>query len=245
MIEIQHKIGVDEPARDTRILRVFTVEKYKKLFTSNSIWFSSIDLLRQECDSLERTIPKGFFDRMTLHQKEMYKTVNKAKDDTYKSFISCWSQVECGELWDKYDKFHNGIAIYSSVGAMLNALNPQTTLSTTIQYINLDDTSRHYDLPWVLFEEQNEFVGSIKMSLRLKESFKSGDYIDDNEIRFIMFDKNNDSEGIGISVNLDSIIETIVIDPYASKEVRQNIMTFLDAYPKMKCKIQEREIRDA
>lgn len=223
MYRLKNVVGIDVPDKDTRIIRVFDSDKYKKLFADNSIWFSSIDTLIHECDPLERTIPQGFYDRMSISSAEHYQKLNKLKDDLYKSYISCWSQKECKELWNTYDPNHEGFAIVTTCGQVLSEIDSDYFLCCKVQYINHSDLSNGKSLGWVHVEDGQMLA---PVSIRIKEQYKDGTYIDDNEIRFIGFDRRK-IVGQNISVNLTNIINGAIINPYATSCVRQELEAFL------------------
>lgn len=223
MYRLKNVVGIDIPAKDTRILRVFDGAKYKMLFADKSIWFSSIDTLIQKCDPLERTIPQGFYDRMSISSAEHYRKVTSLKDEIYKSYISCWSQKECKELWDTYDPNHEGFAIVTTCGQVLSEIDPNYFLCCKVQYINYSDLSNGKSLGWVCAEDDQMMA---PVSIRIKEQYKDGTYINDNEIRFIGFDRQN-IIGQNITVNLKNIINEAIINPYATPCVRQELEAFL------------------
>jgi hypothetical protein len=224
MFRLNNIIGIDCPAENTRILRVFNCDKYKKLFEDKSLWFSNIDSLIKNCDSLERTVPQGFYARMSISSAKFYKSLNALKDDIYKSYISCWSQKECKELWDAYDPDHEGFAVVSTCGQVLSEIGPDYFLTCKVLYIDHSDKSSGKSLGWVYVDDDQL---PEPVSIRIKEQYKDGKYIDDNEIRFIGFDCQN-SKGQNIPVNLSKIINGAIINPYASSCVRQALEAFLE-----------------
>ena len=224
MFRLKNVMGINHPAEDTRILRVFNYYKYEKLFANKSLWFSNIDSLIQNCDLLERTVPQGFYARMPISSAEFYNKMNALKDGIYKSYISCWSQKECKELWDTYDPKREGFAVVSTCGQVLSEINPDYFLCCKVLYINHSNKSSGKSLGWVCVKDDQM---SEPVSIRIKEQYKDGKYIDDNEIRFIGFDRQN-SEGQNIPVNLSKIINGAIINPYASPCVRQALEAYLE-----------------
>lgn len=223
MYKLKEVVGIDIPDIKTRIFRVFDKSKYEKLFSEKSIWFSNIDTLIKEKDPFERTVPQGFYSRMPISDAEHYKRVNSLKDNIYKSYVSCWSRKECKELWDNYDPQHKGFAIVSTCGKVLSAIGSDYFLCCKVLYIDHSDPASGKELGWAIVEDDKMATSA---SIRIKEQYKDGQYIDDNEIRFIGFDRENKT-GQNISVNLTQIIDGAIIDPNADSNVRLQLEEYL------------------
>lgn len=224
MYIIKNVVGIDIPDAKTRIIRVFDKDKYNRLFSDNAIWFCNIDTLIKRCDNLERTIPQGFYERMSISDAAHYRTVNELKDKLYKSYISCWSQTECEQLWNTYDPAHEGFAIVTTCGQVMSEIGNDRFLCCKAKYINVAASNDVKTIGWASINDEKM---PAPVSVRIKEQYKDGKYIDDNEIRFIGFDCQN-SDGQNIPVNLSKIINGAIINPYASPCVRQALEAYLE-----------------
>ena len=224
MYIIKNIIGIDIPDAKTRIIRVFNKDKYNKLFSDNAIWFCNINTLIKRCDPLERSIPQGFYKRMSISDAMHYRTINEFKDNLYKSYISCWSQTECEQLWNAYDPSHEGFAIITTCGQVMSEIGNDRFLCCKAKYIDIATNNDVKTLGWASINDEKMLA---PVSVRIKEQYKDGKYIDDNEIRFIGFDRQN-SDGQNIHVNLSNIINGAIINPYASSYVRQTLEAYLE-----------------
>ena len=229
MFKIDSIDGIGKISSDTIVLRVFKKEKYEKLFVDNSIWFSNIDYLIEKCDPLERTIPESFYKRMPDFQEDYYKKCNAIKDKNYKTFVSCWSKKECKKLWETYDPLSNGFAIVSTVSKLLDAFNRDSSmvLACEVLYVDLNDKNVSLDLPWIITKNEEKDMHHI---FRLKEKYKAGEFIEDDEIRFIGFDEltENNSKGINVKVELSELIDGVIINPYSDKETTKYLKNMIE-----------------
>lgn len=223
MYIIKNVVGISIPDSKTRIIRVFDRAKYDKLFSDNAIWFCNIDMLKEQCDNQEREIPQGFYKRMPISDAVHYETANECKDGLYKSYISCWSQTECEQLWNTYDPNHEGFALATTCGQIMSEIGNNCFLCCKVKYINFAASNDVRMLGWASLSDEKM---SASVSVRIKEQYKDGEYINDNEIRFIGFDRQN-VNGQNIHVNLSKIINGAIINPYASSCVRQTLEVFL------------------
>lgn len=225
---IEYLAGIDCIPPEIRILRVFSRNKYEKLLKDRAIWFSNIDILRANCDELERTIPESFFSRMNVLQADFYKRCNAAKDNIYKSFVSCWSKTESQKLWQTYDRDANGFAVVSTVGRLSDAFRSSCVFPCEVQYVDLDDPNLRLYLPWIIVKDDQ--LG-ISTAMRLKEQYKAGEFIDDDEIRFICFERANidNEKGINICVDLSDIIEYAIVNPYSSEADVERSLSILQS----------------
>lgn len=224
MYKIRTIYGIEQPAAETKIMRVFSKDKYTMLLKNEELWFSSIDLLKEKCDPLERNIPETFFQRMSSESAEFYKIVNQAKDEIYKSFVSCWSHVESKKLWDTYDPEHNGFALISTCQQVLSAIGQDCFFACKVKYLEHSNTTLGKSLGWVLVEDDEMDAPS---SIRVKEQYKAGELIDDREIRFIGYGRTKD-KGINIKVSLKEFVAGAIINPYASVDTKNEIRNLLE-----------------
>lgn len=224
MYKIRSIQGIEQPAGETMIMRVFSKDKYSLLLENEELWFSSIDLLKEKCDPLERNIPDAFFQRMTPESEEFYKAINQAMDEIYKSFVSCWSHVESKKLWDTYDPEHNGFALISTCQQVLSAIGQDCFFACKVKYLEQFDTKHGKSLGWVLVKDDEMDAPS---SIRVKEQYKDGEFVDDQEIRFIGYGRAKD-KGINIKVSIKELVTGAIINPYASVNTKNELRNTLE-----------------
>ncbi len=158
-------------------------------------------------DVFEGKIPEIFLNAFPADIKQshlkMHNTFDQYKNET---FINCWSALD-GEsyaLWQIYGNNY-GVAIQTTVGKLLNALNCSQAKLCKVKYINRENKNGEMDIPYL--KEEN---GGLRRNFFV---FKPLAYEYESEVRIIVIGRP-DEDHKEISVDLDNLVESVYVSPF-------------------------------
>lgn len=213
--------GVSTPTNDTTIWRYMSFSRFEQLLNSGKLYLARID---QFSDFNEGAMTKATKNR---HDEEL--RTQGASDlsgllpwfhlflNRKYWYASCWNcnDIESNLLWRSYgtpkidDKFQFKVAIRSTVGKLLEAVNREDIYLGKVNYLD--------------FESDDPFVGQDSIQSGALVYIKQKEYQDEKEIR-LGFENNSSMvggilanlpetpKGITIDIELDKLIDEIYIE---------------------------------
>lgn len=215
---------------DAPLSRYTSFDRLSDLLENRSLYFRRADLYK---DSLEGTMSRStllqrpsFFEGATDHW--IYETMPLIDGQTRKCvYVNCWhnSESESLQMWENYTIKNKGVMIKSSLNKIrMSIIDTQTEfLINPVQYINyekghISDTNSFY----AFFHKDKSFEYEREVRFALIKNFK--------KIGTKNFDKLNLKKGILVLVNIDTLIEKIIISPYARDELVKKTSNLLKKY---------------
>lgn len=210
---------------DSKIWRYMDFTKFVSLLERKQLYFSLPVYFDDpfECSNTARSrlineIRLGFFlqeDKEELREIEE-KVFNSIRENIA---INCWhiNSVESAAMWKLYLKSSEGIAIQSTFGRLKDGLAPSVAKVSIgkVQYIDYqEDTIPNGNLFYRAlskrksFEHENE-LRALFMPSSLGEPFDKGVYID---------------------IDINTLIETIYIEPTAPHWITELVQSVLSRY---------------
>lgn len=207
-----------------RIARYFSRSKLRKLLKSEELWFSNSDKFP---DKKEREIPSGFFKNWNEESIRGFSEITSSKNKIIKAYISCWTKfnAENYAMWKIYDKYSNGACLITTAQKLRDAVFKKCpcAILQEVNYIDLEDKTKRYDLPWVIFDNN-----SFPFSQRVTEIYKQKAYHYEEEIRSIIYQTQKQyGDGFGLKIDLNNLIDEIIISPFSSPETYQKTKSLL------------------
>lgn len=194
------------PDDDTEIIRYMDFSKFMNMITSKKLYFTKVTEFE---DKYEGKMPEGFFKNWKEDSIKSYKGLMKVTDEKRNAYASCWNDFEKTEsyaLWRIYTRPDSGVAIKSSVGRLKKSLSDKNISIYKAKYIeSYENRNEDIEIPFQMIG--NSFT-------RVKQVCKLSAYAYENEIRAIMFDEKS-QHGMNIQIDLNELIESIYISPYA------------------------------
>lgn len=182
--------------------------------------FSRVDSLE---DVFEGKLPELFCHNWSDEAKEFY--IKRHEEGKRNTFVSCWSMGdnESYAMWQIYAGKNDGVAICTTVDKLRRSLGT-VGYDIDIRKINYIDYCKLRNEVFDFTEEQKRL---------LKESFyscKSIQYEYEKEIRIIINCDGEGSKFIDIPVNLDIMIQSIYVNPFAHEWFINLIREVVDHY---------------
>ena len=175
-------------------------------------------------------------------------------------FIHCWNlfNQEKNFLWKSYTDQGKGLAIVSTIRDYLNSITDKRIMNLI----------KHKDVEYIDYNKfkiirKNEIKDWDDFNKLMIEFYKHYFYRDEEEYRFSISlfkelyqtdqkrtigtingcEYSTEEGGIKISVDANSLINTIIISPFSSKYQRNVIINLKNTYG-LKCKIRDSSIKD-
>lgn len=186
--------------------------KFMDLLTTKKLYFHDA---KKFDDKYEGLLPESFYKRWSKGNEEGHKRVDKAMDELKSAFVCSWNEfegVDSNAMWRIYEKEDIGVFIRTTVGDLKNALNDEKIKLYRVKYIDsFDEKDTNLEIPF--YDVGTDFNFNMQ---RVKEVCKYGAYKYESEIRAIFYNQyKQDCFGIKCDVNLDILINSICVSPYA------------------------------
>lgn len=194
------------PNRKTIIWRYMSLSKFLSLINNEELYFARHDKFFDAQEGILSDPDKSFFDSKVPGISSRMKCENLGC-----TYINCWimSDTEQYLMWTAYSSIDEGIAIKTTVGNLINSLDPNDKRSIYISDVNYIDYKSQYT-----FDKTGGFANL------LAPFFCKGKYFEqEKELRLIYnnyeIDERNKIEGVQFKVSLDTLIDEIWIAPVA------------------------------
>lgn len=224
---------LNTPPREQRIWRYQDLSRFVSLLEESGLYFSQVGNLG---DPFEGSLSKQMLDRLGVSvprpgqrpTNNFLETIGMARDLVY---ASCWhaNDDESAAMWTQYAKIGQGVAIQSSVGRVIDAVDSalQDVSIGTVTYADYDAE----DVPW-------------KSVIRLAH-FKRRSFSHEREVRLSVFDPAG-KPGQLVEVELTCLIERIVVAPqlpdWVAKLVEKLVARYNLSIPVERSRLEERPI---
>ena len=194
------------PNRMTIIWRYMSLSKFLSLINNEELYFARHDKFFDAQEGILSDPDKSFFDSKVPGISSRMKCENFGC-----TYINCWimSDTEQYLMWTAYSSIDEGIAIKTTVGNLIDSLDPNDKRSIYISDVNYIDYKSQYT-----FDKTGGFANL------LAPFFCKGKYFEqEKELRLIYnnyeIDERNKIEGVQFKVSLDTLIDEIWIAPVA------------------------------
>lgn len=194
------------PNRKTIIWRYMSLSKFLSLINNEELYFARHDKFFDAQEGILSDPDKSFFDSKVPGISSRMKCENLGC-----TYINCWimSDTEQYLMWTAYSSIDEGIAIKTTVGNLIDSLDPNDKRSIYISDVNYIDYKSQYT-----FDKTGGFANL------LAPFFCKGKYFEqEKELRLIYnnyeIDERNKIEGVQFKVSLDTLIDEIWIAPVA------------------------------
>lgn len=194
------------PNRKTIIWRYMSLSKFLSLINNEELYFARHDKFFDAQEGILSDPDKSFFDSKVPGISSRMKCENLGC-----TYINCWimSDTEQYLMWTAYSSIDEGIAIKTTVGNLIDSLDPNDKRSIYISDVNYIDYKSQYT-----FDKTGGFANL------LAPFFCKGKYFEqEKELRLIYnnyeIDERNKIEGVQFKVSLDTLIDGIWIAPVA------------------------------
>lgn len=183
-----------------------SLSKFLSLINNEELYFARHDKFFDAQEGILSDPDKSFFDSKVPGISSRMKCENLGC-----TYINCWimSDTEQYLMWTAYSSIDEGIAIKTTVGNLINSLDPNDKRSIYISDVNYIDYKSQYT-----FDKTGGFANL------LAPFFCKGKYFEqEKELRLIYnnyeIDERNKIEGVQFKVSLDTLIDEIWIAPVA------------------------------
>lgn len=204
MENIEKEYRIDDEAE---IIRYMDFSKFMNILIKKELFFCNAEKFE---DKYEGEVPNGFYNLWSDKKKQFHKERDEILNRV--AYINCWNNFECGEnyaMWKLYTHPDTGVAIKTTAGHLIKALNDSRVDIYKVKYLDsFDEGNLTLELP---FYDKFEIGGYT----RVKEACKYNPYKYENEIRALYYDENDGSVGKNIGISVDTLVDEIYISPYA------------------------------
>lgn len=192
------------PDRSIAIWRYMSLPKFLSLINNEELYFARHDKFFDAQEGILSDPDKSFFDSKVPGISSRMKCENLGC-----TFINCWimSDTEQYLMWTAYSSIDEGIAIKTTIGKLIDSLDPNDKRSIYISDVNYID-----------YRSQYTFDKTRGIANLLAPFFCKGKYFEqEKELRLIYnnyeIDERNKIEGVSFKVSLDTLIDEIWIAP--------------------------------
>ena len=207
---------------DIPIYRYFSYCKIKDFFEKEALWFCNAT---QFYDKLERRIPDSYFQNWDKEVAERYKSLYEMKKEDVKAYVSCWSLSRDNyALWKIYTSKNDGCAVATTVGQLRKTFENYPIVTLKVEYTNGDKNEENFSIPQIFFKHDEQ-----PHTIKAAEKIKIFPYQYEQEVRFVFYSKDNQN-GENISINLDDVVNSILISPFAYGCMEKRIITLTKNY---------------
>lgn len=209
-----------EPDITHKIWHYYSLPKFLSLLHTSSFYLCRHD---RYGDSYEGKL--SFMDRKFFDEKSSGILKGKEDDSFGCSFSICWTKSEVDEyvLWNSYSSLKEGVAVQSSVGRLIEALDPKDSRNIFVSEVNYIDYDNEYT-----FSTTKGFANLLGAHFTKRKYFEA-----EKEVRALYFDPyarfNTSPEGLLYKVDLNTLIESIYVAPASMmgySDVLQEILGF-------------------
>ena len=194
------------PDSNTIIWRYMSLAKFLSLINDEELYFARHDKFLDAQEGLLSNPDNNFFDNKVPGISSRIQC-----DNLGCTFINCWiiSNVEQYLMWTAYSSIDEGIAIKTTIGNLIDSLDPSDKRCIYISEVNYIDYNTQYT-----FSKAKGFANL------LAPFFCKGKYFEqEKELRLVYSDYEIDTrdeiESVQFKVSLDSLIDEVWIAPKA------------------------------
>ena len=202
-----------EVADNKSIFRYMDFSKFIDIFENKHLSFCNLKYFE---DEYEGQIPDGYFKNWSCETKKEYKDFSNIFSCMLGAYVNCWNiaEDESYALWKIYTLPKTGIAIRSTVGNLRKSLDNDNIKIYKVKYIkSFSNIEEKYEIPFYDLG-RDETYGYI-LNKRFGGVYKQEVYRYENEVRAVYLEFSN-KENINFNVDLDILIDSIYISPFAS-----------------------------
>jgi len=214
---------------DGDLWRYMSLNKLESLLSTNSIYFSRADLLGDKYEG-SNTLPTIRY-RSIFYKgaKENYikKTIPEMQKACRKcTYISCWhsNSTESAIMWRCYGEKNKSICIKTKIKALVDSIIEENRqfIIAPVHYIDYsEDYIQGYNLFQPFLYKQKAFQGEREFRIITH---------DISIISDIMQKKVDSSKGLFINANINMLIKSIIISPYADENYKDRVIKLLNSY---------------
>ncbi|HRG18684.1 MAG TPA: hypothetical protein PLP39_06310 [Flavobacterium lutivivi] len=230
------------PAGNPTIVKYLDLTKFISILQTKKLFFCRLDKFE---DKFEGTFPKlsieqykNWLLRLAKDSDFLFKDEDEIESflndrisasEKFKRMncISCWnkSEKESYALWKIYSDIDKGIMIKSSVKNLNYAFEktPEKIQLSEIKYIDFEkDRIPVNNLNYPIIHKQLAYNYEEELRLIHQVKFENGFHYD--------WEKEENSNGKNISVDIDLLIDEIIISPYASEWFYKIVENLINTY---------------
>lgn len=238
---LEHPCFPQPEDRSSVVWRYMPLSKFISLLHSSCIYLARIDLLNDPHEgSLPHTLVEtrrlGFRNQGT--ERALPQAVALTQQVRQACYVNCWTlnPFESEALWRLYTSTDDGVAIKTTYQALVDIIEPDNSLHIgKISYID-------YETEWFPFG--NLFYPV--MHKRRAFAHESEVRIIKLQDEYLSYESPPGPPGLSISINLESLIQTIYINPYANAWYAKTVETVIDKFaPALRSRIQWSRMKNA
>lgn len=177
-------------------------------------------------------------DILKARHLDMQRNLHEAA--IYNSYVTCWNVAdhESYHMWKLYCGHHNGVAIKSTVGQLIDSLGVDrnyTILGGAVEYLDYENQvpRRTHNLLTHVFCKSLPFLFEKEFRLCLHDHGSCNDVIDKDvphsfDTESIKQVLKNYKPGYNVGLDLDTLIEEVVVSPEADPWFIDLLATMLE-----------------
>jgi hypothetical protein len=213
----------EKPENDkVKIWRYMDFHKLVWMLAHKCLYFCTVDKIREK-DSFEGSYqPNELLQNIPLEQtKELRKKIESCG---FPLTVNCWhlNEYESAAMWNIYTIAHKGVAVQSTFGQLVKALNefPDDVYIGKIKYIDYQTDKFAGEWPIDIFEPV----------LTKRKSFEH-----EKELRAVIWETSEntirtDDGSVLANINIRELIENIYISPFSPNWYRDNIQIIIEKF---------------
>lgn len=196
------------PDRDTVIWHYFSLSKFLSLLNDKKLYFNRSDLFYDtkegEISELDKNMLNSYSSDIT------YRIENNGLGYYY---VHCWVmyQEELYLMWNTYSSLEEGVAIKTTIGDLINSLDPNDPREIIISDVRYMDYENDYT-----FEKTGGIVNLLAPLFCKRRYFSQ-----EKELRLVYHNHSmrlsENDKGVLFDVNLDKLINEIWVAPDATE----------------------------
>lgn len=197
---------IKTPDRDCIIWRYLSFEKFLSLLNDGQLYFARQDKFDDLHEAELSQKDCNLFDEAV---SGMSKELRREK--TGCGYINCWvmSDVELYLMWNTYASLDKGIAIKSTIGNLIDSLDPNDNRLVFISDVNYIDYNNDFT-----FDKAGGSANLLARYYCKRKYFQQ-----EAELRLVYYDYeaklDDDNIGVKFQVSLETLIDEIWIAPQA------------------------------
>jgi len=211
---------------NTKIWRYMDFSKLTDLLISSDLYFNRVDKFEDLFEGYLNThtlelLRQGFVANNYPNPDEMVESIrNLNLIDRRLTYVNCWhiNPFESDAMWKTYIKANEGIAIQSTYQKLVASFDPNDSRILYVGSIKYCDFSNTQMPPgnmlWPFVHKRMSFAHENELRVLHKESIPSGMGTD-------MFNYDNNISSTSFKTDLNVLIDTIYISPYAQRWLHQ------------------------
>lgn len=233
--------NIDQSELDAHVWRYLNFPKFISLITYQALWFAKLNILQ---DQFEGTLPSATKEEMhqnnqqwkpVFNTPEFHRQIDNWPDDNVRSgreltVVNCWflDEAESKDMWANYVGNNEGVAICSSIRRLSSSVNayPEFSLIGKVKYVEFNNhlmgmyEAHQADERALLKDKRYQLEQEVRIvTMNLKTPWclnMNGTPLSKEE--YTGKNMNNfENKGLYITVNLQTLIESVVLAPGAGE----------------------------